>query len=161
MGEWLAAIFRHWASFFGEHPAVSIGVAFVHVAGLLWGGGRAVTADLLTLRSGGRAEFLAAGHLRFLAASHRDVLRGLALTAGTGLLLFAADAQHYLETWTYWAKMAGVGLLLVNGLFLRRLEGPLEGEGGEAAWPAARRHAGLSVVFWFVTVLLGLIVAES
>lgn len=164
MTETLAAWFGPWASFFGDHAVVSIGVAFLHVGGMLWGGGRAVSADLLTLRSPARDRFVAEGHLRFLAASHRDVLRGLVVTVASGGLLFAADVEHYLGAWTYWAKMAAVAALLVNGLILRRFEAPLgaeTGDGGDAAWSGARRHAGISLVLWFITLLLGLIVAES
>lgn len=161
MTETLAAWVGPWAAFFGEHGAVSIGIAFLHVGGMLWGGGRAVTADLLTLRAPSRERFLADGQLGFLAASHRDVLRGLVVTAGSGILLFAADLEHYIGAPTYWAKMGAVAVLLINGLFLRRLEAPLAAEGGEAAWAGARRHAGISLVLWFVTLLLGLIVGES
>lgn len=61
MTETLAAWVGPWAAFFGEHGAVSIGIAFLHVGGMLWGGGRAVTADLLTLRAPSRERFLADG----------------------------------------------------------------------------------------------------
>ncbi len=146
-----------WASYYGDHTWLSNAVTFLHLAGLLWGGGRAVTADLVTLRSRGFDEFQSAGHLKFLKASHRDVLIGLTVATISGLLMFTSDFDHFLKAPIYWAKIAGVVVLLGNGIFLKRAEVGLElgGSSGSTAFGMAKRHAAASLFLWFATTLLG------
>ena len=69
MLESLASLFAPWAGFYADHTRLSTAITYSHIAALLWGGGRAVTADLLTLRSRGLNEFQAEGHLKFLKGS--------------------------------------------------------------------------------------------
>lgn len=149
-----------WASFYADHTAVATVVAFGHLAGLVLGGGRAVVADLFALRAPTAEAFIDQGRLRFLAASHRDVLIGLSLTAATGLLLLAADLEHHAASRLYWAKMALVGLLLANGTLLRRNEAGLAVR-SDRAWQATRRHAGISLACWFAIILLGKALVNS
>ena len=158
MVEWLIELFAPWAKLYGDSKVVPTAVAFVHVSALLWGGGRAVTADLLALRASGVEGYRSMGGLRFLVDSHRDVLTGLVIAAISGVALSTADLEHFLSSAFYFAKLAVVFLLLVNGLFIKRYETSLQtGTGtGEGSWAGTRRHAAISLVLWFAAMLLGL-----
>ena len=163
MLESLASLFAPWAGYYADHTWLSTAITYSHIAALLWGGGRAVTADLMTLRSRGLNEFRAEGHLKFLKASHRDVLMGLTVAAISGVLMFTSDFKHFVNAPIYWAKMSSVAILLGNGVFLTRAERGLDVGGGtaEAAFAPARRHAAVSLFFWFGTTLLGLLVSTA
>lgn len=163
MLESLNDLLSPWASYYGDHTWLSTAVTFLHLAGLLWGGGRAVTADLVTLRSRGLGEFQSAGHLAFLKASHRDVIIGLVVATVSGILMFTSDFDHFLKAPIYWAKIAAVVVLLGNGIFLKQAERGLEagGPAGEGAYAMARRHAAVSLLLWFATTLLGQMVTTA
>lgn len=149
-----------WAGIYADHTAVATAVAFVHLGGLVFGGGRAVVADLFALRAPSAVAFQERGHLRFLAASHRDVLIGLSATAASGLLFLASDLAHYLASPVYWTKMTVVGLLLTNGMLIRRNERALAA-GDAAAWGGTRRHAAISLTCWFGAIVLGKTLVNS
>ncbi|MEZ4456202.1 MAG: hypothetical protein R2882_06585 [Gemmatimonadales bacterium] len=156
MVDFIVNLFAPWASFYNDHELVATWIAFFHLAGLLWGGGRAVVADVVTLRSSSAEAFLREGNLRFLMASHRDVIVGLAISAITGVLMFGSDVEHYLGSWLYWVKIALVVILLLNGVFIQRTEARLgQAEQAEPAWGGARRHAWISLACWFGATLFG------
>ena len=51
MVEGLIEFFAPWAKLYGDSKVIPTVVAFGHVSALLWGGGRAVAADLVALRA--------------------------------------------------------------------------------------------------------------
>ena len=157
MADFLEGLFAPWARWYGDSTLLATLVGFVHLAGVLWGGGRAVVADAVLLRARDPERFAREGQLAFLVTSHRDVLIGLGLVVVSGLLLFGADVRHYFETPLYWLKMAAVVLLLLNGWGVRRTESLLApgNESAARAWRRARLHASASLGLWFVVVLLG------
>lgn len=157
MADFLVGIFAPWARLYGDSTVIATVVGFVHLAGVLWGGGRAVTADAAVLRAEGVERFLDDGQLRFLTTSHRDVLIGLGLTALSGVLLVGSDVAHYLDTPLYWAKMAAVVLLLLNGARIKGIERGLTADNPRlpSIWARTRLHAGISMTLWFVVLLLG------
>lgn len=76
---------------------------------------------------------------------------GFALAAASGSLLFAADARNYAASPFFQAKLAVIGLALLNAALLRRID-----------WAApalsVRRLAGagaLSLLLWFLAIGLG------
>lgn len=158
MVAWLIEFFAPWAKLYGDSKVVPTVVAFAHVSALVWGGGRAVAADLLALRAPSLEGYRATGGLRFLVESHRDVLLGLSIAAISGIAQSTADLEHFLSSRLYFAKLAVVFVLLVNGAFIKRYETCLQtGTGtGEGSWRGTRRHAVISMVLWFSAVLLGL-----
>jgi hypothetical protein len=158
MLELLVQFFAPWASVYGDSAILSTGIPFVHLAGILFGGGRALVADGLVLRSPSLDRFKTAGHLGFLRDSHRDVITGLTVAAIAGGLMVTADLRHFLETPLYYVKMGTVLLLLGNGVRIRSLEASLAagGESGSSAWPKARGHAAASAVLWLAIVAMGL-----
>lgn len=145
-----------WARWYADSTAVSNAVVIVHLAGLLLGGGRAVTADLLLLGSHGPDRYLNRPGVEFLAASHRQVLAGLAAIVVSGLLMVLADRAHYFDSAVYWVKMAAVGLLLLNGARLTRLYREVKDEALlRSRWGRIRTSARVSLVLWFGVVGLG------
>ena len=143
-----------WASVYANHGALRTAVAFVHVGGLLIGGGCAVASDLMTMAAARARSFSGHGQLELLARTHRVVVAGLAAIFISGLLLFAADLDTYWYSRVYWLKMALVVLLLANGAFLLTAERQAR-LGHPAAWARLRNAARASLSLWFLTTLAG------
>ena len=142
---------RPWASLYSDSKAVSNGVTFLHLGGLLLGGGAAVTMDRETLGAR-RMDDHSKGHLlERLRRVHVWVLVGLGLTFVTGVLQVASDLKTFLPSGVFWAKMALIALLLANGgLVLRGEKSATQGD-----WGLLRLAAVASLILWTVILLLG------
>ncbi|HTL06441.1 MAG TPA: hypothetical protein VL241_11875 [Gemmatimonadales bacterium] len=145
-----------WAHLYGASKLLSTTVTFVHVGGMLLGGGFAIAADRATLRVS-RHSARRRAHLDELHAIHRPVLLGLALTFASGMLLLASDVETLLPAPLFWIKMGVVAALLANGARLQRAETALRHGRGDPdrAWRRLRGAALLSLSLWFGSVLLG------
>lgn len=162
--EALVTLLAPWAEVYGDSAALSTLMVFGHLAALLFAGGLAVTLDRGTLRAVRGDESAKARQLADLAAAHRLVLRGLALSVVTGVLMFAADVETYLGSWIYGAKMALVAALLVNGFVMTRAERRIRvgsGPAAHAGWQRLRRTALASLVLWFATTLAGVALVNA
>jgi hypothetical protein len=153
----LGRVIEAWARVYSDSKVVSSGVTFVHLGGVLLGGGFAIAADRMTLRltttTGERFD----QHLGELHSIHRPVVVGLTLAFLSGLLMFAADIQVYLPEPLFWAKMGTIALLIVNGGVLRATETRLR-HGTlllQQGWKRLRRSAWASVVLWFSALFFG------
>lgn len=146
-----------WAKVYNDSKVVSTGVTFAHIGGLLLGGGCAVAGDRMTLRFQSIDPACQHTHLDELAALHRPVLTGLGITLVSGFLLLGADLETYFGSLVFWAKMAGVALLLLNGVLLQRAERALrhDPERPDHRWRRLRRAAKTSLLLWFSVTLLG------
>jgi hypothetical protein len=143
-----------WASFYANHSAVRTAVVFAHVGGLTAGGGCAIAADRATLLVSREDAGARAAHLRSLDGVHRVVVTGLAFIVVSGLMLFASDLGTFLSSKVFWFKMGLIGLLLVNGVLLRRAEHRARnGEG--AAWLTLRTTSMASLALWLSIALAG------
>jgi len=140
-----------WATLFNNSRALSSGVLFSHLGGLLLGGGGAVAADRASLRAVRASTTQQASHLRELALVHRVVLWGLSLTFASGLLLAGADVETYARLPAFWLKMGLIALLLGNGVWMQRTERSLAA--GRPAWRRLHQAAVLSLVLWFAVLL--------
>lgn len=141
-----------WASLYANHAALRSAVDFLHVGGLLGGGGAAVAADRAALtahRHPDLADWLDSFH-----TTHRLVLTGIAVIVISGILMLAADVDTYLYSRLFWTKMALFGLLLVNGSQLMRMERAAR-IGDPRAGHRLRVLAGTSVALWFLVTLVG------
>lgn len=147
----LEGFVQPWASLYADSKVVSNGVTFLHLGGLLLGGGAAVTMDRETLGAR-RIDDQARGHLLDrLRRVHVWVLVGLGLTFVTGVLQVASDLKTFLPSGVFWAKMALIALLLANGgLVLRGEKSAAQGD-----WGLLRLAAIASLVLWTVILLLG------
>ena len=146
-----------WAHLYSRSKAVSSGVTFIHLGGVLLGGGFAIASDRMTLRIRNPEVAGFGEHLQELHAIHRPVIVGLSLAFLSGLLMFAADVDVYLPEPLFWAKMATIALLVTNGARLRVTESrlrrndlaPLPG------WKRLRRSAWASILLWFGALFFG------
>jgi len=143
-----------WNAMYASHAALRTGVEFVHVGGLLAGGGCAVTADLTTLTAARDSSAARFTELRVLKRTHGLVIAGLAALFVSGALLFFADVDTYLHSRLFWIKMGLLALLLGNGVLV--LVGERRVTRGDAhAWRQLHLAALTSLVLWFATTLFG------
>src|SRR5512140_2568151 len=66
------------------------------------------------------------------------VIVGLAIMVGTGVLMLLADVKALLPSWVFWVKMACFGLLLWNGVRLRRIAASQVPGEASAGWRPLR-----------------------
>jgi len=148
-----SGLIERWAHFYGDRKLVSAAVTYVHLAGILLGGGLAVSSGRASLRLGQEHGTDVQRAVARLYSVHRLVLGGLALIITSGLLMLFADLQTFLASPLYWSKMGLVALLLANGYVRLRAENVLR-QGG-AAWRTFRRTSAISLVLWFLILLAG------
>ncbi|HUX66378.1 MAG TPA: hypothetical protein VMV31_02695 [Terriglobales bacterium] len=150
-------LLQGWVSLYANNALVRTLVVFVHVGGLLLGGGAAVVADRATLRAFHRGESERARQLQDLAATHRLVLASLAAVIATGLLQFFSDTATFLHTWIFFTKMGLVLALLVNGALLTRFEAQAVARAPHAQreWRCLRAVSVLSLCLWLAITLAG------
>jgi hypothetical protein len=127
-----------WAHLYNDNHAVNTTVTFAHFAGVLVGGGLALSAD--------RAAFSRRGPGTD-PRLHRWVVGALGLVFVSGILMMFADLDTYLTSAVFWIKMALVVALLANGYVRVRVEA----RGG--VW--LRRTSALSASLWLLILLAG------
>jgi hypothetical protein len=162
--EALVRLFEPWSQLYSDSKLLPTLVVFAHIAALVFAGGLAVTLDRATLRAArGPAEFRWR-QLDDLAAAHRLVLTGLALSFVTGVLLFTSDLETYFVSWIYWTKMALIVVLLANGSAMTRAEARIRSApnaADEIGWKRLRRTAAVSMALWFAIAFAGVALAEA
>jgi hypothetical protein len=126
-----------WEELYSNSKGLETFVTFLHVGGLLLGGGLALASDRATLRAIRRAVHDRVQHLEALGSVHRIVLTGLTITFLSGILLFLADVKTFWSSWVFRVKMALIAALLVNGWVMTRAERALRSTGmreDDRAW---------------------------
>jgi uncharacterized membrane protein len=157
----LAKLADPWAKIFSHSKAVSAGVLFLHLAPLVFAAGAAFTADRATLRAVRAGAADRTRQLHEIAATHRIVLGGLALSFVSGVLMFLSDVETFAGSVFFYVKIGLVGLLVVNGFIMTRTEKALEASGEDVAlWGRMRTLALLSAVLWLATTLAGVVLKE-
>lgn len=145
-------MFEAWTEFYQDSKVLQIAILFGHMGGLLIGAGCAVAADRLTLLATPGDQH----QLKALSGSHRVVLGGLAAMFVSGALMFAANFDTYFVSKWYWAKMALIVLLLLNGVRLTRAERAATA-GEPTGWARLRSASIASLVLWVLITLFGAI----
>ena len=158
--EFLVHATQGWARLYADTKAVSTGVMYVHLAGLLLGGGAAVAADRETLKAAREPEPVRADHLAFLGTVHGIAIAGLAMLAASGAAMLLADLDTFWSAKAFWIKMSLVALLLANGLVMRQAE-QLARTLPARAWRQLKATSVLSLVLWFAILLASTILASS
>jgi hypothetical protein len=154
--DWIANVAQPWVDFYSGSAVTETVVMFLHLGGMVAAGGIAFTLDRAVIRAGKHGFPRRPDLARELHQSHRAVIGGLGVVMLSGLALTASDPTVFLESWIYWAKMAAVVLLLVNGLFLKRSgERLLAQPDDEGAFHKLRVAALRSATLWAVSVLAG------
>jgi len=147
-------LIESWVSLYANHAALRTGIEFIHVGGLVAGGGCAITADLATITAVRERSGVPTAPLHLLKQTHRLVVLGLVALTMSGVLLFGADVETFLYSRIFWLKMGLMVLLLINGLLL--LRGERQAQRGEPdAWARLHYTAVASLVLWFLTTLAG------
>jgi hypothetical protein len=150
----LTQLLESWSALYSSHAALRTGIQFLHIAGLVAGGGAAIAADLATITAARAKSAALAVQLQLLKRTHPIVIGGLAALCVSGVLLFAADVDTYWSSRVFWLKMVLVGVLVLNGLVL--VSGERNVANAEArAWRRLHIVATLSLVLWFMTTLAG------
>jgi hypothetical protein len=150
----LLSAVESWADFYDHHQLVSVTVRYLHLAGLVVGGGTALAADrqvLKAVRSGPSAR---PGLVATLGASHRVVVPALAVIVATGLLMTLSDTDTFLVSSLYWTKMSLVGLLLLNGVGLLAAERAVAG-GRPTGWRWLGLTSAASLALWLAILFAG------
>lgn len=88
-------LLARWAHFYGQTRAVSAAVTYLHLVGILSGGGLAIAADAAALRLSPDTVADWPRELDRLAAVHRWVVGGLAVIFASGLLLLLAEVDTF------------------------------------------------------------------
>ena len=162
--EALVRFVEPWSQLYSDSKLLPTLVVFAHIAALVFAGGLAVTLDRATLRAArGPAEFRWR-QLDELAAAHRLVVTGIALSFVTGVLLLASDLETYFVSWIFWTKMTLVVLLLSNGYAMTRAESRIQSSPNAAddiGWKRLRWTATISTVLWFVIALAGVALIKA
>jgi hypothetical protein len=150
----LARTIEWWNGYHGAHQLVSVGIRYLHLAGLVVGGGTALAVDRQALGAvrGTTSDRQAA--LSALQRSHRVVVPSLVVVAATGALMTAADLSTFLASRLYWIKMGLVLLLVVNGALLVAAESAAS-RGRPSGWTRLGVASALSVILWLVILFAG------
>ena len=150
----LSGLLESWSALYSNHGALRTGIEFVHIGGLLAGGGCAITADLATITAARARSATLAAQLQLLKRTHFIVILGLSALVVSGLLLFAADVDTFLHSRIFWLKMGLMVVLLINGALLVLGEREV-GHAETRAWARLHFIATTSLVLWFLTTLAG------
>jgi uncharacterized membrane-anchored protein len=161
--ETLQSALKPWAEWYSHTKPAQVGVEFLHVGGLLVGGGFALASDRAVLRALSSEFDQRTRVLRELATIHRPVVVALAVSAISGVLLLASDVGTFIASPVYWTKMTLVLLLLANGYQLMRAEQRLNADPspGNGAWQRLKLGAIASIALWLSTTLAGVILMNS
>ena len=166
----LIDVLQPYASFYNDHKALSVSTTVAHVGSMLAGGGLAITTDRAVLRMKPHDARGQRDILEDLATTHSLVITSLVVLLVSGVMFLAADVKTFTLSPLYWAKMAGVFLLLINGLRLWRAEGRLNKSLHELAqtdampegeWRSLRAGAITSLVLWFLIMAMGVVLGNS
>ena len=149
-----------WSRLYSDSKLLSTGVMYIHLAGLLLGGGAAVAADRGTLRAARETDPVRADHLAFLGTVHAIAVMGLAMLAVSGVMMLLADLETFWSARSFWIKMSLVAMLLANGLMMRQAE-HLARTAPAKAWSLLKLTSIASLVLWFAVLLAGTILASS
>ena len=150
----VSQLVESWNSLYANHAALRTAIEFVHIGGLVVGGGSAITADLATIAAGRDGSARGATQLQWLHRTHRIIVLGLVALSISGVLLFAADVGTFLYSRVFWLKMGLMVLLLVNGAVLLLVQRQAT-RGDVRAWARLYYAAAASLVLWFLTSLAG------
>ncbi|MEO8076191.1 MAG: hypothetical protein ABI818_07675 [Acidobacteriota bacterium] len=143
-----------WVSAYANHAVLRTAVEFMHIGGLVAGGGCAITADLATITASRDSLASRTTQLHLLKQTHQIVVSGIAALAFSGLLLFATDVDTFLYSRIFWLKMGLMVLLLANGALLLRGERQVR-RGAPHAWSRLHRSAVTSLALWLLTTMAG------
>jgi uncharacterized membrane protein len=152
--ELVKSLVEPWSSLYESSKALISLARFMHLGGLLLGGGAAVTFDRASIHAAREGPAFRSHHLAMLRRVHRVVIGGFVLIALSGLMMLAADLEAFAASRLFWIKMLLVVLLAANGFAITRIERTLRPE-TPSGWTALGVTSRISLVLWFAIVLAG------
>jgi len=175
MLETLTTLLLPWSELYADSTWIPTAILAVHVLALFGGGGIAIAADrrVLMATPGTREAYRAAAEE--LRATHAIVIGSLAMMVVSGVALAASDIGTFAVSKVFWTKMATFMVLIANGAYMRRTESRLLAAATDAdvvldqttpwpsphrPWAMLRRSATVSLVSWFIIVLLGVVLSD-
>jgi hypothetical protein len=142
-----------WADIYHHTLWLSATLLYLHLVGILLGGGFAVATDRASLRLS-PATLDWPEELTRLASVHRWVMTGLALIFASGFLMMLTEFATFATSAVFWAKMGLIALLLGNGFVRMRAETSLR-QGHASGWRRFRRTSMASFALWLLILLAG------
>lgn len=161
--ETLVAFAKPWAKFYSKSSPTQAVLMFIHLAGVLGGGGLAIAADRAMWKARSATDEVRARLLAEVDAIHRPVLIGLAMAVVSGLIMTSADIGTFLTSPIWWGKMVAFALLLANGAWLQSVECGMQRSPSAAssAWAKLVLSSRFSYTLWFAVVLGGVLLKNA
>ncbi len=159
----LIELARPWAKFYSKSSPTQAVLMFMHLAGMLGGGGLAIAADRAMWKARTASDEARPRLLAEVERTHRPVLIGLAMAVVSGLLMTAADLKTYGPSLIWWGKMAAFVLLLANGAWLQFIERGMQRAPAtiNTTWARLVLSSRVSYVLWFAVVLGGVLLKNA
>lgn len=159
----ITTITKPWADFYSHSKPVSAAVTWVHLSGILVGGGTALASDRTAFRLAGMDIDDRRRLLHAFSTVHRTVVTALVVVAISGVAMLLADTGTFLVSPIYWTKMGLVVLLLFNGWNIMRTEQRLTADPAPAnpLWRRFTIGAVASITLWLTTLLAGVILMNA
>jgi hypothetical protein len=175
MLETLTTLLLPWSELYADSAWIPTTILAVHVLALFAGGGIAIAADrrVLLATPGTREAYQAAAE--DLRTTHAIVIGSLVMMVISGVALATSDIGTFAVSKVFWAKMATFTLLIGNGAYMRLTESRVLTAATDAGvvidkttqwpsphlpWAVLKRSATVSLVSWFVVVLLGVVLSD-
>ena len=149
--------FRPWLK------AAALTATYLHIAGVMIGGGFAMASDRAALRVSRGSTEDRAFILREFTFVHRPVIIALTVVVLSGASMLLADVETFLGNPVYYVKMGLFAVLLVNGLLMQRNEKRLatDPSASNIAWGGFRGTAIASIILWLSIALAGVLLTSS
>jgi hypothetical protein len=147
-----------WSELYRGNDVVQLLAGLGHILTIVYAGRHALEGDRAALRAERRPAAQRDALLRSIGTQHRPVLIGLSLALLTGLAQLLAQLDYLPRSPWFWAKMAGLVMLLANGRIIMNTAAQLRSNPDQPSrWRALRAGASRSLVLWSSLVLLGLL----
>ncbi len=161
--ETVVELAKPWADLYGHSKPVSTAVTFVHIAGIMVGGGFAMASDRAALRAMKGTDDDRRRVLVDFSSIHRPVLIALTLVVISGVLLMLSDAGTFLASPVYYLKIGSFVLLMANGLLVQKTEQALakNPSTGNPLWNRFAFGARASLTLWLWTALVGVALTSA
>lgn len=172
MLETLTALFLPWSELYANSAWIPTAITAVHVLALFAGGGIAIAADRRVLAASPDTHDAYRAAADELRTTHVIVIGSLVLMVLSGFAMATSDVGTFAVSKVFWTKMATFGILLANGLFMRRTEARVldatapvvdaitQRIGPDRPWAVLKRTAAISLTAWFAIVLLGVVLSN-
>jgi hypothetical protein len=146
-----------WSTVYSNSTPLAVGLTFAHLGAIVVGGGLAIGADRVVLRTGSSAEpQVRAAVTDAVSDVHGPVRVALGVAAVSGVLMLTADLEALATNRILWIKFGLLAVLIGNGLLMLRTEQAIRRDLTSAvAFGKLRVRAMVSAVCWAAILLAG------